>query len=113
MMPVYQPRGYERRSARRAVRDIGPVSTSAANLQRHGQMIKTTTFAAPGAVDKVLERLRFSHGAEQHDGLAGRASRHGGIRTIPDDPDGARPFPASAPDIVVRFGLCASQATLP
>jgi hypothetical protein len=72
-----------------------------------------TTFAAAGAVDKALERLRFSHAAEQHDGVAGRTPRQGGVRAIPDDPDGARPFPTSAPGIVVEFGLCASQATLP
>ena len=75
-------------------------------------MIATTTFAAAGAVDKALERLRFSHAAEQHDGVAGRTPRHGGIRAFPDDPNGARPFPTSAPGIVVEFGLCASQATL-
>jgi hypothetical protein len=76
-------------------------------------MIPTTTFTAACAVDKALERLRFGHGAEQHDGLAGRAPRHGGIRAIPNDPDGARPFPTGAPDIVVGFGHRALQATLP
>src|SRR5260370_20298770 len=67
-------------------------------------MIATTTFTAARAVDEALEHLRFGHGAEQHDGLAGRAPRHGGIRTIPDDPDGARPRFTSAPDIFVGFG---------
>ena len=47
-------------------------------------MIATTTFAAAGAVDKALERFRFSQGAEQHDGLPGRTARHGGIRAVPD-----------------------------
>jgi hypothetical protein len=67
-------------------------------------MIATTTFTAARAVDEALEHLRFGHGAEQHDGLAGRAPRHGGIRTIPDDPDGVRPRFMSAPDIFVGFG---------
>ena|SRR5215469_4251325 len=40
-------------------------SAAAVNLQLYGQMITTTTFAAPGAVDKFLECLRVSHGAEQ------------------------------------------------
>ena len=119
-LPINARRVPDRGSAFQQWRELATVSTgrtpkspSAVNLQLHGQMIKTTTFAAPGAVDKVLERLRLSHGGEQHDGLAGRTSRDGGIGTIPDDPDGTRPFPPSARDIVIGFGLWASQATLP
>src|ERR1700731_1237446 len=73
-------------------------------FQLHGQMIATTTFTAARAVDKALEHLRFGHGAKQHDGLAGRAPRHGGIRAVPDDPNGARPSLASTLDIFVAFG---------
>jgi hypothetical protein len=74
-------------------------------------MIATTTFTAARAVDKALEHLRFGHGAEQHDGLAGRALRHGGIRAVPDDPNGARPSLASTADIFGAFGHYIPLAT--
>jgi hypothetical protein len=76
-------------------------------------MIATTTFTAAYAVDEALEHLRFGHGAEQHDGLAGRALRHGGIRAVPDDPNGARPSLASTADIFVAFGHYIPLATIP
>jgi hypothetical protein len=78
----------------------------------HRKMITTTTFAAPCDVDEALECLCLYHRAEQHYGLSGRAPRHRGIGAIPNNPDGARPFPASAPDIVVGFRFCVSQANL-
>ena len=74
-------------------------------------MIATTTFTAARAVDEALEHLRFGHGAEQHDGLAGRALRHGGIRAVPDDPNGARPSLASTADIFVAVGHYIPLAT--
>src|ERR1700693_5687016 len=77
------------------------ISVSSLVLQLHGQMIAATIFTAARAVDKALDGLRFGQGTEQHDGLAGRAPRHGGIGAVPDDPDGARPCLTSDPYIFV------------